>query len=105
MGGADRTRISPQHAYLWAHVAFRSVPLQKADPAPSHQRRWCLPPSYGCGGCRILQARAAGQYVGSAGLVKTTAAPSAMKGVRNDRRARSSSVARLKPDRMLERCS
>src|SRR5216684_6062223 len=21
---------------------------------------WCLPPSYGCGGCRILQARAAG---------------------------------------------
>src|SRR2546422_79255 len=29
---------------------------------------------------------------------------SAMKGVRNDRRARSSSAARLKPDRMLERC-
>jgi hypothetical protein len=66
---------------------------------------WCLPPSYGCGGCRILQTRAAGQYVESAGLVKTTAAPSAMKGVRNDRRARSSSAARLKPDRMLERCS
>jgi hypothetical protein len=48
---------------------------------------WCLPPSYGCGGCRILRARTVGQYVESAGLEKTTAAPSAMKGVRNDRRA------------------
>jgi hypothetical protein len=64
-----------------------------------------LQPSYGCGGCRILWARTVGQYVESAGLEKTTAAPSAMKGVRNDRRARSSSAARLKPDRMLERCS
>jgi hypothetical protein len=28
-----------------------------------------------------------------------------LRAVRNERRARSSSVARLKPDRMLERCS
>jgi hypothetical protein len=34
-----------------------------------------LAATYGCGGCRILQSRAAGQYVESAGLVKTTAAP------------------------------
>ncbi len=46
----------------------------------------------------VSARRAAGQYVESAGLVKTTAAPSAMKGVRNDRRARSSSAARLKPE-------
>jgi hypothetical protein len=52
---------------------------------------WCLPPSYGCGGCRILRARTVDQYVESAVLEKTTAAPSAIKGVRNDRRARSSS--------------
>jgi hypothetical protein len=42
---------------------------------------------------------------GAAAATQISAAQSPAGGVRNDRRARSSSAARLKPDRTPERCS